>query len=119
VTVAVRELAPAERAPAVPQVEVVVADDGHGFPPALRSSPFTATRRHESRSDGAGLGLSIADGIVNGHGGRIELMSTAVGTAFRIRLPVEAPHGHGVADAAAADRSDLRPQLTAGVRTSG
>jgi hypothetical protein len=40
---------------------------------------------------GAGLGLSIARGIVAAHGGRIELEPASQGTCFRIRLPVEKP----------------------------
>jgi signal transduction histidine kinase len=42
------------------------------------------------RSAGAGLGLSIAKGIVQAHGGRIELAPQARGTCFRVYLPVEA-----------------------------
>ena len=74
-------------------VEIVVADDGAGFPPALEASPFEASRRHRSRTSGAGLGLSIANGIVLAHEGAIELVAVEVGTTFRIALPVEAPGG--------------------------
>jgi len=74
-------------------VEIVVADDGTGFPGALGASPFEASRRHRSRNAGAGLGLSIANGIVLAHEGEIKLAAVEVGTAFRIVLPVEAPAG--------------------------
>jgi signal transduction histidine kinase/ABC-type multidrug transport system ATPase subunit len=74
-------------------VEIVVADDGMGFPGALGASPFEASRRHRSRNAGAGLGLSIANGIVLAHEGGIELATVEAGTAFRIVLPVEAPAG--------------------------
>jgi signal transduction histidine kinase len=77
----------------VSAVEIVVADDGTGFPNALRASPFEASRRQRSRDSGAGLGLSIANGIVVAHEGAIELAAAEVGTAFRIVLPVEAPAG--------------------------
>ncbi|MDQ6807705.1 MAG: ATP-binding cassette domain-containing protein [Actinomycetota bacterium] len=72
------------------EVEMTVTDDGSGFPPALASAPFDSARRHRSHSAGAGLGLSIVHGIVEAHGGRIELAAAPVGTAFRILLPVEA-----------------------------
>jgi signal transduction histidine kinase len=71
------------------EVEITVRDDGAGFPKQLRAAPFEPARRHRSRSAGAGLGLSIARGIVEAHGGRIELMQQVEGTSFRIRLPVE------------------------------
>jgi signal transduction histidine kinase/ABC-type multidrug transport system ATPase subunit len=41
-------------------------------------------------SAGAGLGLSIAKGIVQAHGGRIELTPLPKGTCFRVYLPIEA-----------------------------
>jgi signal transduction histidine kinase len=81
---------------------VVVADDGGGFPSALAEAPFEASQRHRSRSSGAGLGLSIANGIVIAHEGRIALEPVEVGTSFRIRLRVEAPAGDGH-DAVAAE----------------
>jgi signal transduction histidine kinase/ABC-type multidrug transport system ATPase subunit len=42
------------------------------------------------KSAGAGLGLSIAKGIVQAHGGRIELIPLPKGTCFSVYLPVEA-----------------------------
>jgi signal transduction histidine kinase len=74
------------------EVEISVIDDGPGFPQALAQAPFDSAHRHSSNSSGAGLGLSIARGIVDAHGGAIELVSTA-GTTFRIRLPVEGTTG--------------------------
>jgi signal transduction histidine kinase/ABC-type multidrug transport system ATPase subunit len=101
VSVIVEELrpAPASAQPvgsAPAEVEVSVIDDGPGFPEELALAPFEPTRRQRSRSAGAGLGLSIARGIAEAHGGRIELASVPVGTAFRIRLPVESMAGPGV-----------------------
>jgi len=72
-------------------VEVMVADDGTGLSPDLAKAPFEATRRQRrAPTAGAGLGLSIAKGIVAAHGGQIELVAAKRGTCFRIRLPVEA-----------------------------
>jgi signal transduction histidine kinase/ABC-type multidrug transport system ATPase subunit len=72
------------------EVQISVIDDGAGFPPVLAGAPFDSARRHRTRAAGAGLGLSIARGIVEAHGGQIELAQAPAGTAFRIRLPVEA-----------------------------
>jgi signal transduction histidine kinase len=70
-------------------VEITVSDNGAGFPQELLAAPFEPARGHRSGSAGAGLGLSIARGIVEAHGGRIELARPAGGTTFRVRLPVE------------------------------
>jgi signal transduction histidine kinase/ABC-type multidrug transport system ATPase subunit len=72
------------------EVEISVTDDGSGFPAALAAAPFDSARRHRTRTAGAGLGLSIARGIVEAHGGELELAPAPAGTTFRIRLPVEA-----------------------------
>lgn len=71
------------------EVEISVADDGSGFPESLANNPFDANHRPQSRTAGAGLGLSITRGIVEAHGGSIALAPAAVGTRFSIRLPVE------------------------------
>jgi signal transduction histidine kinase/ABC-type multidrug transport system ATPase subunit len=71
-------------------VEVAVADDGTGLSQDVARAPFEPARRRRGPTAGAGLGLSIAKGIVAAHGGQIELVTQPVGTCFRIRLPVEA-----------------------------
>jgi signal transduction histidine kinase/ABC-type multidrug transport system ATPase subunit/GAF domain-containing protein len=70
-------------------VTVRVADDGNGIPPELIRSPTEAARRPRTRGSGAGLGLSIASGIVIAHGGRMELEPVSSGTCIRITLPIE------------------------------
>jgi signal transduction histidine kinase len=77
------------RGEAPEEVQITVSDDGTGFPAGLAGNPFDSARRIRSASAGAGLGLSIARGIVTAHGGGIELTPGTVGTAFRITLPVE------------------------------
>jgi signal transduction histidine kinase/ABC-type multidrug transport system ATPase subunit len=89
---AVRPVRPFGNASAV---EISVIDDGCGFPQELALAPFDSARRQRSPSAGAGLGLSIARGIVEAHGGRIELVPSSLGTTFRIGLLVEAPGGTG------------------------
>jgi signal transduction histidine kinase/ABC-type multidrug transport system ATPase subunit len=75
---------------AAEHVEVTVTDDGIGLSPDVRKAPFESARRRRGPTAGAGLGLSIAKGIVSAHGGDIELVPQPRGTRFLIRLPVEA-----------------------------
>jgi signal transduction histidine kinase len=67
---------------------VSIEDTGCGIPPQNLSrifDPFFTTR---AVGEGAGLGLSIAHGIVNGLGGEIEVDSTVgKGTTVRVVLP--------------------------------
>jgi signal transduction histidine kinase/ABC-type multidrug transport system ATPase subunit len=76
-------------------VAVTVADDGVGLSPDLVGAPFEAARRRRVPTAGAGLGLSIARGIVAAHGGDIQLVPQESGTCFRICLPVEARDRNG------------------------
>lgn len=104
--------------PTEAQVELTVTDAGPGFPEVLARSPFESTRRHRSASSGAGLGLSIARGIVEAHRGRIELAWVPIGTAFRIVLPVEAPGAQGTGSELLEDAED-HLTATAGVISLG
>ena len=87
-------------------ITVRVADDGEGLPPELSRAVTEAagqrdprwhdvlaagTIRPGRRASGAGLGLSIASGIVAAHGGRLELEPAERGTCFLVTLPVERP----------------------------
>ena len=71
------------------EVVVSVTDDGTGIPDELAAAPFEPARRRRTRTSGAGLGLSIAQGIVEAHGGRIELQRLPQGTRFCVSLPIE------------------------------
>ncbi|MGH2860549.1 MAG: ATP-binding cassette domain-containing protein [Solirubrobacteraceae bacterium] len=72
-------------------LEIVVSDDGQGLPAELREAPFDSPRRHRSSTAGAGLGLSIARGIVVAHHGTLDLVDGEQGTSFRIALVLEGP----------------------------
>ena len=70
------------------EILVEVSDSGPGIPPEQRErifEPFFTTRNHNG---GSGLGLAIAQGVVNAHGGRIEVDEAPSGGAlFRVSLP--------------------------------
>lgn len=73
-------------------VEVTVTDAGPGIPPELHDRVFGRFYQVDSSSTrergGAGLGLSIAKGIVEEFGGRIGVESrVGEGATFRVSLP--------------------------------
>ncbi|HEV8560319.1 MAG TPA: ATP-binding protein, partial [Actinophytocola sp.] len=74
--------------------ELVIADDGDGIPEADRDAVFTRFHRLQPARDrdtgGAGLGLAIARGIVEAHGGRIWTAPAPVGADLHVRLPLHA-----------------------------
>jgi two-component system NtrC family sensor kinase len=73
------------------EVQIDVGDTGTGIPPEVLPrifEPFFSTKEAEK---GVGLGLAVAYGIVQRHGGRIEVESEAGrGTVFRLWLPRKA-----------------------------
>lgn len=68
-------------------LEITVSDTGRGMPENMLDrifEPFFTTRE-----SGTGLGLAITHGIIQKHGGSIDVQSKpGEGTTFRIRLPV-------------------------------
>ena len=73
------------------RVEIVVRDSGSGIPADLLPHVFDRFAR-AAGSPGSGLGLSIARGLVELHGGTIEAASPAGGGAeIRIDLPPGPP----------------------------
>jgi signal transduction histidine kinase len=76
-------------------VGIVVRDTGTGIPPAqlphIFEKFYQADNQGEASQGGSGLGLAIAKQIVTAHRGTITVDSTlAVGTTFRITLPINA-----------------------------
>jgi signal transduction histidine kinase len=70
-------------------VEVLVMDNGTGMDAATVNDIFNPFFTTKDVGKGTGLGLSISLGIVEDHGGIIEVHSIKdAGTAFRITLPV-------------------------------
>lgn len=75
--------------PGTDRIELQVRDDGVGIPPEILPQifdPFTTTKEV---GKGVGLGLAVSKGIVERHGGHIEVTSElGVGTTFNIILPL-------------------------------
>jgi signal transduction histidine kinase len=68
-----------------------VRDTGPGIRPEMQEHIFERfTRAGPRRTEGAGLGLSIARAIAEGHGGHIELESQiGQGSTFTLEVPVD------------------------------
>ncbi len=84
-----------------PPGQISVLDHGPGVSEAERELVFRRFwRRNRSRSDGAGLGLSIVRRIVEAHGGDVLVQARAGGGAeFVVRLnPAPAPAAHSTPD---------------------
>lgn len=76
-------------------VRIAVEDQGPGIPADLRERVFERFFRatdegamRESRAAGVGMGLAIAKGIVEAHGGRIWIESGAMGRGTRVLFTV-------------------------------
>lgn len=74
-------------------VTVRVRDDGPGIPPSLATQAFMPHARGATSAPGAGLGLAIARGIVDAHGGTIGIEPCERGTIMAVTLPVEPVDG--------------------------
>jgi PAS domain S-box-containing protein len=72
-------------------IQLQFKDTGIGIPAGNRSRLFEPFFTTKKKGKGVGLGLSVVYGIVEEHGGRIDVESKeGDGTLFRIELPVEA-----------------------------
>lgn len=73
------------------EVVITIADTGNGIPPQNLTRIFDPFFTTKEVGSGTGLGLSISHGIIQEHGGRIEVESiVGEGTTFRIILPLTA-----------------------------
>lgn len=75
-------------------LDIVVEDEGVGIPVELRQrifEKFFRVKNDGSRPTGLGMGLAIAKGIVEAHGGQIwaESGKGGIGTRMMIRIPLK------------------------------
>ena len=69
-------------------VEVLFSDTGPGIEPEHLSHLFEPFFTTKAEGEGAGLGLSVSYGIVQAHGGRLEVESNVgAGATFKVVLP--------------------------------
>ncbi len=68
-------------------LRIDVEDDGPGVPEAIRDEIFFPMVT--GRAEGSGLGLSIAQSVINRHGGLIQFDSRPGRTVFSIFLPLD------------------------------
>ncbi len=91
----------------VPEVEVIVIDNGPGIPKAKQPwifEPFNTTKG----ARGTGLGLAVAKRIAEEHGGSISLESEeGKGATFKITLPADP--GSAIDPSATADPKQNAP----------
>lgn len=67
-------------------VQIIISDDGPGFPPRAREHLFQAFQG-STRRGGTGLGLAIAFELIAAHGGAMRLLDTPQGATFEILIP--------------------------------
>ncbi len=81
------------------QAEVTVADTGVGIPAENVNQIFDPFFTTKDVGEGTGLGLSIVQGIIQEHGGTIQVASTpGQGTQFKILLPKQLAESNFVAN---------------------
>ena len=74
-------------------IEISITDTGSGITEENREKIFEPFFSTKEVGKGTGLGLSICYGIIEAHGGRIEVESRVnEGTTFRVILPVLGTH---------------------------
>lgn len=71
-------------------VEIVICDTGGGIPEDVMKKLFTGPIRKSLSSKGLGIGLLMAQAIVEAYGGSLLVERTSLdGTTMVIRLPLE------------------------------
>jgi PAS domain S-box-containing protein len=68
-------------------IELEIADSGPGVSPEFRRRVFEPFFTTKPAGVGTGLGLSFSLGVVEAHGGTLELLEPEKGAAFRLTLP--------------------------------
>jgi signal transduction histidine kinase len=77
-------------------VLLTVSDNGEGIPKENLAKIFDPFFTTKPEGKGVGLGLAVSYGIVEAHGGDIEVRSkVGEGTTFTVSLPLEQPAQRG------------------------
>jgi two-component system NtrC family sensor kinase len=92
-----------DRAPR--ELVITVSDNGPGIPEAIRTRVFDPFFTTKPTGIGTGVGLAVSRGIVEAHGGQLQLLPTQRGAAFEIRLPL----GEGATAPVAAGAAPAEP----------
>lgn len=112
---------------------IVVEDTGKGMTPEVQARMYEPFFTTKSRGEGTGLGLSVVQGIVRSHNGKISVRSVVnAGTTFTIELPTIMPPGARTESARPSppqrgegvvvlveDNSHVRDLLSMALRSSG
>jgi PAS domain S-box-containing protein len=78
--------------PKTKEVVLRLSDTGPGIDPAVKDKIFEPFFTTKPPGQGTGLGLSVVYGVIQRHGGTVEVESPEEGgAAFVIRLPLESP----------------------------
>jgi nitrogen-specific signal transduction histidine kinase len=92
----------------------MISDDGMGIPEDVLPHIFEPFFTTKAEGKGVGLGLAIAIGIVQQHGGNIEVSSTPRGTTFMVILPEEPKLRLTTAEGAVTSDPAERERVTSG-----
>ena len=71
------------------QLLAEIGNTGPGIPEAVRDRIFAPFFTTKPQGVGTGIGLSVCNGIVQAHGGSIDVVSDTGGTTFRLLLPAD------------------------------
>lgn len=70
-------------------LEIRISDTGHGIAPALKQRIFDPYFTTKAQGKGTGMGLAVVRGIVQSHGGAIDVESEpGKGSCFKVLLPL-------------------------------
>lgn len=77
-------------------LEMRISDNGAGIPPSIRSRIFDPYFTTKPQGTGTGIGLAVSRGLIESHGGTLELVGAQglSGACFVLRLPIVCPDGN-------------------------